>query len=83
MLAWPLVGLGFLKAGVLAATFRGSRAVLILGGLLSVALLAQTTLGAAGRTTAHVTNGFVIWGLALALLIKAWRPDNILNSEQS
>lgn len=78
-LAWPLVVLGIVQAAVLAFAFQRERAVVILAALLSIALLVQTTLGQGARTASHVSNGFLIWGLALALLIRAWRPDGHVN----
>lgn len=82
-MAWPLVILGIVQAGVLALAFRGARAVVVLAGLLSLSLLFQTTLGQGVSTAVHVSNAFLIWGLALALLIRAWRQDSIESPKPS
>jgi hypothetical protein len=82
-LAWPLVVLGIVQAVVLALAFRGARAVVVLAGLLSLSLLFQMTLGQGARTAVHVSNAFLIWGFALALLIRAWRQDSIENPKPS
>lgn len=74
---WAVAALGTVQLVALLIAGRDRLGLLYL--LLAFAMpgleFAQIGLGRAFAVTGHVSLGLLLWGIALALLIKVWRPD--------
>lgn len=77
--AWGVLALGIAQALAALALARSRLSWFFLSiAVLTPALEGlQIWLGRAVQTPWHVTNGVLVWALALAMLIKAWRPDGL------
>jgi hypothetical protein len=79
--AWGVLALGVLQALAVLTMARSRLSGFFIG--LAVIIPAfeglQFWLGRTVQTPWHVTNGVLIWAAALAILIKAWRPDGLVS----
>jgi hypothetical protein len=83
--AWIVLGLGAIQgiALLICGPAKLGRLYLLLALGLPLLEAMQIGLGPSAHLAAHGTQGLVVWGIGLALLIKVWRPDWPLNEESA
>jgi hypothetical protein len=79
--AWLVTALGAVQgiALLLCGLARLGRLYLLLAISLPFLEAMQIGLGQSAQLVAHGSQGLAIWGIGLALLIKVWRPDWVLD----